>query len=63
MLRTEEGDYNEVLNILNGIKQLDVNAVNKKGYSALALAVKSGFVDIVELLITRGADVNTRNNV
>ena len=63
MLRTEEGDYNEVLNILNGIKQLDVNAVNKKGYSALALAVKNGFVDIVELLITRGADVNTRNNV
>lgn len=62
MLRTEEGDANEVLSVLNGIKQIDVNAMNKKGYTALALAVKNGFLDIATLLISRGANVNTRNN-
>ena len=33
------------------------------GYTALGLAIKSGFPEIVKELITRGADVNSQNNV
>lgn len=63
MLRAEEGNYNDVLNVVNTLKPSEINAVNKRGYSALALAVKNGSYDIIELLISKGANVNIKNNV
>jgi len=63
MLRAEESNYDEVLNILTSNRQIDINAINRKGYTALAIAVKTGSYDIVKLLISKGADVNMKNNV
>ena len=36
----------------------DINLVNKKGISALAMAVRSNTPDVVAFLISKGADIN-----
>jgi len=36
----------------------DINSVNKKGISALAMAVRSNTPDVVAFLISKGADIN-----
>jgi len=41
----------------------DLNAVDWEGYTVLMFAAVSGQLDIVNTLITHGADVNIRNNV
>jgi len=63
MLKVEEGNYDEVHRILTEIRNIDINSSNKKGYTALALGVKAGHLEIVKLLISAGAEVNTKNNV
>jgi len=63
MLKVEEGNYDEVHRILTEIRNIDINSNNKKGYTALALGVKAGHLEIVKLLISAGAEVNTKNNV
>jgi len=63
MLKAEEGSVEEVRKILTENKHLDVNAVNKNGYTALSLATKGGFQAIVAALILAGANVNLANNV
>ncbi len=63
MLKAEESNYEEVLEILNSGRLIDINAINKKGNTALALAVKTGSFDVIKLLISHGADVNIKNNV
>ena len=63
MLNAEQGNLDEVKRIIQERKNLDVNQMNKKGYTSLALAVKSGNLTIVRELIAAGADVNIRNNV
>ena len=40
----------------------DVNAENKKGWTALMCASRYGHKEVVELLIQKGADVNAENN-
>ncbi|MFL9481941.1 ankyrin repeat domain-containing protein [Chitinophagaceae bacterium LWZ2-11] len=37
----------------------DINQRNKKGVSALAMAVKNNGAEVVQLLINKGADINT----
>ena len=63
MLRTEEGNFDEVQNLLSGLRQIEINSINKKGYTALAIAVKNGYLEIVRILLSKGASVNTKNNV
>ena len=63
MLRAEEGNFDEVQNLLSGLRQIDINSINKKGYTALAIAVKNGYLEIVRILLSKGASVNTKNNV
>ena len=63
MLKAEEGNLEEVQRILTELKHIDINTSNKKGYTALALAVKSGQIDVVKLFINSGSDVNAMNNV
>jgi ankyrin repeat protein len=41
--------------LLSNVK--DINLLNKKGVSALAMAVRSNSVEVVDLLIQRGADL------
>lgn len=63
MLKAEEGDFDEVRKLLSDAKSFDVNAQNKNGYTALSLATKGGFYEIVQTLINVGANVNINNNV
>jgi ankyrin repeat protein len=63
MLKAEEGNLEEVRSILSSQSNLDINATNKHGYTALALATKGGFHNIVAALVLAGADVNQRNTV
>lgn len=63
MLNAEQGNLDEVKRIIQERKNLDINQANKKGYTSLALAVKSGNLAIVKELIAAGADVNIRNSV
>jgi len=64
MLRAEEGNLEEVISILNNPKQQpDINAINKRGYTSVAVATKTGAFEVVKLLLSRGADPNIKNNV
>lgn len=63
MLKAEEGNMEEVRRIITELKNIDINAINKKGYTSLALAVKAGHFEIVKLLISLGGDPNIKNNV
>ena len=63
MLRAEEGNLDDVKKILTENPHYDINATNKNGSTALALATKSGYYGIVQTLIKAGADVNIKNNV
>jgi ankyrin repeat protein len=63
MLRTEEGNIEEIHRILTEHPGFDINAQNRNGSTALALATKNGAYDIVSVLIQAGADVNLPNNV
>jgi ankyrin repeat protein len=53
------GDLRGFANLLSSNSQLDINAVNERGYSALMLAVYNGEKDFCEALLRCGADVNS----
>lgn len=63
MISAAEGNVAEVQRILAQQKVTDVNAVNKNGYTALALAVRSGSYSIAGKLLVSGADPNIKNHV
>lgn len=60
MVACEDGDLERVKSLL---PSPTLNDKNQSGYSALALCVKSGAVEIAKTLIDEGADVNSVNNV
>ena len=57
MLAAAANNDLEVINLL-ATKLKDINQKNKKGVSALAMAVKSNTSEVVSALISKGADVN-----
>lgn len=65
MMACEEGDIHRVRAILPSPHLNSKNQVRYRqhGYSALALAVKAGYQQIVKELIAFGADINSKNNV
>lgn len=54
-----DGNMNEVKKFLQD--GVDVNAVDKEGDSALIVASRWGYLDVVSLLIQEGADPNQQN--
>jgi hypothetical protein len=62
MLRAEEGNIDDVKKIMADKKNIDLNATNKNGYTALALSVKAGHHGLTSYFIHTGADVNIKNN-
>lgn len=63
MLQAEQGNIEEVQRLLASGKKFDINQVNKKGSTALALGIKSGSLAVTKELIAAGADVNIKNHV
>lgn len=59
LLACEEGDIERVKRLA---AFQDINAKNECGYSALALAVKAGNEELVDILLNLDADVNSTNN-
>ena len=53
-------DFNEVINMLR--VGVPVNSQDKDGYSALYWAVFNDNTDVVDMLISKKADVNVRNS-
>ena len=47
----------------NPNREIDLEAINDNGFTALALAVKNKHLDIVNYLIAKGANVNSLNKV
>jgi ankyrin repeat protein len=62
MLRVEEGNLTEILNLLNN-PVTKVNAQNKSGQTALSLAVRNGNFAVCCSLLAHGSNVNSRNKV
>ena len=63
MLQAEQGNIEEVRKIVASRKNLDINQLNKKGSTALALGIKSGSLTVTKELVAAGADVNIKNHV
>lgn len=61
MIATKNGNIRTVRYLLDE-KGGNLNAVNKFGNTALIIAAESGHDNIVEMLITRGAKLDTANN-
>ena len=53
----------ETVRYLVGLKDVDVNIADDKGYTALHSAVDKGHVDVVQVLIDAGADIDAKNNM
>ena len=60
MIACEEGDTEKAKSLLGSS---NINAKNQHGYTALALAIKGGFTELVRLLLEAGASPNAINNV
>lgn len=57
------GDLRGFANIVSENPNLDLDAKNQKGYSALMLAVYNGEQLFCEALLRGGADVNSRDSI
>lgn len=57
------GDLRGLADILSQDQQIDLNAKNNRGYSALMLAVYSNQKDFCEALLRCGADVNSTDSI
>ncbi|MBD7986103.1 ankyrin repeat domain-containing protein [Sporosarcina sp. Sa2YVA2] len=55
-----EGDTETVLELLKG--EVDINATNNQGVTAVMAATQKNNVDTVKALIEKGADINIRND-
>lgn len=63
MLKSEEGDLDQVKKILTEKHENNINTTNRNGYTAFSLAVKGGYYRIANALVEAGADINIKNNV
>ena len=60
MIAAEEGNLSRLKQY---ILKSEINQKNESGYSALALAVKSGKVEVTKELLKQGSNPNSKNNV
>ena len=63
MFKAEEGNLDEIKKILAENRNLDINATNRNGYTALSLATKNGYTMVAQHLIQAKADMNIANHV
>ena len=55
--------YKDIVFLLVDLAEIDVNAVDKNGWSALTIAAEKGFYRIVMKLIEKGAVVTVKSSV
>lgn len=56
----ERGDLSEVKSLLNSSH---IEVKNSRGATGLSLCAKHGHLEILKILLSLGADVNTTDNV
>jgi len=61
MFAATQHDISTVRSLLIKDVDIDINAKDKKGHTALMHAASSGKVDIAKLLLDAGSDVNAKN--
>ena len=59
---TENGHFNIVKQLITKSSDININAKNNKGQTALYLAASHGDEDLLQLLIKKGADPNISSN-
>uniref|UniRef100_A0A914GWL2 Ion transport domain-containing protein n=1 Tax=Globodera rostochiensis TaxID=31243 RepID=A0A914GWL2_GLORO len=57
LLMAKQGNWEGVQQLLASGSQLDMTSSDTQGYTPLLLAVRAGFVDIVEMMLERSADL------
>lgn len=54
--------YNDMLRMLHGMTNININQQNAKGYTTLSIACFYGKLETVTILLSMGADVKLRNH-
>ena len=62
ILFVEQNNINKVTELINANVNINLNIINDKGYTALMIAIRKNFIDIVKLLINAGADLDIQDN-
>jgi ankyrin repeat protein len=62
LIEAAKNGHADCVNALLIAKDVDVDAMDKNGYTALIISAEKGFANVVTRLLTKGADVNAKTN-
>ena len=62
LIEAAKNGHADCVNVLLLAKDVDVDARERDGYTALIISAEKGYVNIVTQLLAKGADVNAKTN-
>jgi ankyrin repeat protein len=62
LIEAAKNGHADCVKVLLHAKDVDVDAKDKNGYTALIISAEKGFANIVTQLLAKGADVNEKTN-